>query len=495
MPRSARLHKERKPEVIKALERNGFLTQGDLAAHLEVALSTVNNFINSRPVSIAKFEEICEALNLDKRAMLKPLSEEVNTNEKNKDKQQNPTKFPLIAYDDYWVGRTEINQSLTKKLEGLCRFLFILGLTGIGKTALAERIIVEKQKSFSLRENYEVKRVDFESLGKANDFMTVATQWLESWQIQVPIEQRKPEQIIWHLTQYLQQNSILLLFDSFENLLVEDEENGWGNLADSWWERFFLSLLSAQSCQSRIIITSQDLPLSLVEQRYQQFWHCHVLRGLEESEQEDLWDITGFDIHNNLENKTLLMRLGKAYQGHPLVLRVISGEIWESFEGNVKAYWEDVKNKIERVENTLAEAENEAHKIMGSEDNWKLHKLTRKVRLEVNKQRLNAVFERLESQSSDAYYLICAASVYRVPVQVKGWLLQLAVLIKRIEHQSCHEERQEIALEELCYRFLVEESINQNDQRVLGLHHLIRSVALEHYQQLISKLKQQSQTA
>ncbi len=47
---------------------------------------------------------------------------------------------------------------------------------------------------------------------------------------------------------------------------------------------------------------------------------------------------------------------------------------------------------------------------MGSDDNWKLHKLTRKVRLEVNRQRLKAVFDRLKSQSPDAYYLICAAT-------------------------------------------------------------------------------------
>ncbi|WP_013334748.1 NB-ARC domain-containing protein [Gloeothece verrucosa] len=495
MPRSARLHKERKAQVIEALKRNGFLTQGDLAAHLEVALSTINNFINSKPVYITKFEEICHALNLDKQAMLKPLNEEVNSNLASQEEIEKTSLFSFIAYDDYWVGRKDLITSLTEKLQGAFRFLFILGLTGIGKTALAERIILERQKTSSLTKSYDFKRVNFEALGNATDFMTVAIQWLEAWEIQVPSPQRNPEQVIWHLTQYLQHNTVLLLFDSFENLLGGNEEEGWGNLADNWWEKFFLSLLSAQSCQTRIIITSQDLPLSLVEQRYNQYWHCHLLTGLDENEQENLWEIIGFNIDDNLEEKALLMRLGKAYQGHPLVLRVISGEIWESFGGNVKAYWEDVKSKIETVETALAEAENEAQKQMGSEDNWKLHKLTRKVRLEVNKQRLTSVFNRLEAQSTDAYYLICAASVYRVPVQVQGWLMQLAVLIKRIENQFCNEERQEMALEELCYRFLVEESVNPNNQRVLGLHHLIRSVALEHYQQLITKLKQQSKTA
>ncbi len=73
--------------------------------------------------------------------------------------------------------------------------------------------------------------------------------------------------------------------------------------------------------------------------------------------------------------------------------------------------------------------------------------------------------------------------------------MQLAVLIKRIENRLCSEERQEMALQTLFYRFLVDESVNHNNQRVLGLHHLIRSIALEHYQNLIIKLKQQSKTA
>ena len=79
---------------------------------------------------------------------------------------------------------------------------------------------------------------------------------------------------------------------------------------------------------------------------------------------------------------------------------------------------------------TLAEAESNARKNIGVDDNWKLHKLTLKVRLEVNKQRLHSVFERLEKQVSDAYLLICCASIYRTPVQLEGWLMQLEMIVK-----------------------------------------------------------------
>ncbi len=72
MPRSVRVHPDHQTSIAGALERNGFLTQGNLAVHLEIALSTVNNFCRGLNVSISKFEQICEALGLDKKAVIKP---------------------------------------------------------------------------------------------------------------------------------------------------------------------------------------------------------------------------------------------------------------------------------------------------------------------------------------------------------------------------------------------------------------------------------------
>ena len=150
------------------------------------------------------------------------------------------------------------------------------------------------------------------------------------------------------------------------------------------------------------------------------------------------------------------------------------------------AFWENVGGEIKAVETALAEAEAGA-KLEGADDDWKLHKLTREIRLKVYKQRLEAVFQRLETQNADAYLLICVVAKYRRPVQDSGWLRQLEVYVKRLKKEVYTKEQQQKVLDDLCDRFLVEKSLNHNSHRVLGLHNLIRSIALEHRKDLLQK--------
>jgi len=478
MPRTVKIHPDRKQQVISAIERNGFLTQGDLAAHLEIrSLSTVNNFINSKPVYISTFEKICEALGLDKKEIRKPLE------------SVSPQGF--YAYDDAWVGRSQLVAELSGKLRGSCRLLLILGLTGIGKTALAEKLAVELQDWFGGDWKNKLRRANFDNQDKTTDFASVAARWLEEWGQRLSPEERKPELLLYRLTNYLRENRVLVLIDSLERLLTGNEAEGWGDFADEWWEKFFLHLLSAESCQSRLIITSQDLPVKLLVARYQNFWHRQILYGLTEPEQIALFETTGLDISEDSEDRPILLRIGKAYKGHPLVLRVIIGEILsEPFNGDVQAYWNDdrenTSQKIEEVEKALAEAEQ--GKTLGEKDEWELHKLTRQVRTQVNEERLQISFNRLAKDVKDAYILICAASVYRAPEKEEYWLKHLIHWLKRLEKQECDQERQIRAVEELENRFLVEMSFNHNKKRVLGQHNLIRSVAIEHRNQLLQSV-------
>ena len=138
MPRSTRVHPDHKQAVALALERNGFLTQGDLAAHLEIALSTVSKFFRGLNVSIAKFEEIAEALGLDTRELMQPKQSAPAASDTN----QVPAPLSFYAYDEAWVGREALVTDLTARVSGTCRLLLITGIAGVGKTALAERLSV-----------------------------------------------------------------------------------------------------------------------------------------------------------------------------------------------------------------------------------------------------------------------------------------------------------------------------------------------------------------
>ena len=53
--------------VKQAVKRNGYARQKDLAEELALALATVSNLLNGKPVDILNFQQICEKLGLDWR--------------------------------------------------------------------------------------------------------------------------------------------------------------------------------------------------------------------------------------------------------------------------------------------------------------------------------------------------------------------------------------------------------------------------------------------
>ncbi len=462
MPRSVKIHPVRKEQVISALERNGFLTQGDLAAHLGIALSTVSNFINSKPVCVSTFEQICEKLNLDKREITKSIQpEDVECSE------QPPPWMNFFVYDDVWVGRETLIQQLSDRIQSSCRVLLLVGITGIGKTALAERVVEE------LRGDWTEYRENFEDENKASDFASVARRWLEDWGEKVPPDECKPEPLLQRLVKHLRENRYLILMDSLEYLLTGNEEDGWGDFADEWWGKFLVSLLAQSDCQSRFILTSQDLPTKFETEgdRYKNLWHYQLLKGLETSEQVTLFQKVGLD--GDLESPSSPLRMiGEVYDGHPLGLRVIAGEIAESWHRNVQAYWKKYCREIEEVKAALEAARKEGI-VEGKEDRWKLSSYTTDLRRRV-KERIETTFERLKNDVYDAYCLLCTASVYRCEVPESWWLSNL-------EDEGYTEEQQKAAMQALCDRYLVEDrGIDHEDERLVGQHNLIRDVAINH---------------
>ena len=422
--------------------------------------SVLNRFWRRIPIGQQAFVNICKAVEVDNWEDIvddSPLS-------------QTDSRAEFFACDDAWVGRKDLISQLTQKVQGSCRLLILLGIAGIGKTALAERLAVELQD-----DGRKFHQENLENQQQASDFASVAIRWLEKWGERITPDDRKDTQrLLNRLVKRLRENRYLVVIDSLELILKGNEETGWNGFQDELWVTFFETFLAVESCQSRIIVTSQDLP-EQIPTRYKNFWYCQELRGLTASEQLDLFEKTGLEVDIDSPNKPYLERIGAAYEGHPLALRVIAGEIGsQPFYGNVAGYWNKYGQEIEEVEKAIEEAKTKGI-TSSADDDWRLDRYTRELRKNV-RFRLEKTFERLKNDILNAYRLLCEASVYRCAVPEEFWLSHL-------EDWDCDDQKQELALDALRDRFLVEEELI-DDEIHLRQHNLIRSVALEHLKNL-----------
>lgn len=381
----------------------------------------------------------------------------------------------FFALDDAWVGREKLLLDLSQRIQDSCRLVVLIGITGIGKTAMGERLAVELNNWLGGWSRFYQENFDDEQ--QSSDFASVAARWLEKWgELITPDDRKDPQRLLYRLVRCLCENRYLVQVDSLENILQGNEEEGWNDFRDEWWVRFFDSYLKTEACQSCIILTSQALPrqIETVANKSQNFWHCQQLTGLEEAEYLTLFKKVGLDVNSNSPNGIYLKRIGTAYEGHPLALRVITGEIKNKpFEGNVITYWKKYGSEIEKAEKTIAEFQKEK---FTEDDKSKSDGFTKTLR-RIVRSRLHKTFDRLKEDAKWAYILLCEASVYRCPVPEDFWLSHL-------EDWDRNEDEQKVALNALRNRYLIEESINDENQRLLRQHNLIRSVSLEHLKQL-----------
>jgi nucleoside phosphorylase len=458
-------------------------TKSDKAGYQEIASRHASAFAFE---ILAKFQptegstvepKIAQNISSDYVAGNKVMGDKVMGNTVQSEKVPSASSPSFFAYDDAWVGRDNLIKELSYLLRGNCRLLMLVGITGIGKTSLGERISVEITDWFENDWSY-YHQENFYNEQQVSDFASVAARWLEKWgELITPEDRKDPQRLLNRLLKHLRENRYLIQMDSLEYILQGDEEEGWSDFKDNWWLKFFESYLKVESCQSCFILTSQDLPGAIQEVGTQSknFWYCQSLSGLEQPEQIALFAKTGLNVGSDSPHKTYLERIGTAYEGHPLALRVIAGEIKNRpFNGNILAYWNKYGSEIEEVEKAIAEAQSGIS--VGIDDKWKLDRFTKTLNVNV-KSRLNKTFNRLQNEAKWAYIMLCETSVYRCPVPEDFWLSHL-------EDWDRDEDEQKAALDALRDRYLVEELIDSSNQYLLRQHNLIRSVSLEYLKQL-----------
>ena len=194
--------------------------------------------------------------------------------------------------------------------------------------------------------------------------------------------------------------------DSLERLLRGNEQEGWSEFCDPLWLDLLQQLLAANDSPSQLLLTTQDIPgdLDAVASRTPQFWHCEPLQGLNPDEQRTLFQNLG--LNPSAADWEHLQHIGAFYNGHPLVLQVITEELRQPpFRGNIAHYWQHYEAEF------TATAPATANRL----DRSRLFR--RRVR-----QRVEQAIQRLPEA---ARQLLCACAVFRRPVPEAFWYAML----------------------------------------------------------------------
>jgi tetratricopeptide (TPR) repeat protein/DNA-binding Xre family transcriptional regulator len=341
-----------RPELIQrvklAVKHNGFLRKKDLAKEVGIADSTLRNFLNGKPVDYATFEGICSRLNLEWQDFAS-LDDSALGNVENA--QQTPSGFELpekIAPVKNWVGRSQELEDLKARiLDPDTRAITItavcvVGLAGIGKTALASQLVRQLQA-----ENAPFVAVAWESLppgiGKPPRFDGIIDSLLEklsNGQITEAVTARddyfkKTERLL----KLLKAKPCLVILDNVETVLKTRQAEGAGYFADDCVEYAWLfQQLAGTEHQSKVIFTSRETLAELLAKSPTQAIHQMELTGLALEAAVAL--LQSFNLNANQEE---LEELAKRYDRHPKALQLVAGQITnhKAFQGRVGKFLQD----------------------------------------------------------------------------------------------------------------------------------------------------------
>jgi ABC-type glutathione transport system ATPase component len=184
-----RISKDDLKNVVEPLAKAKGWKRQDQAWAMQATVSIANlkRFWSSTPISEDHVAKICLAVGLEDYRAIAIVGEADSVSSS---ASLPEPKTNWFAFDEGCVGRDRLVDDLRDRLKTV-RILGLVGLTGIGKTALAERLAQDTQEQWG-----KILRVNFDDVEKCKDFYTVAIALLEGLGAVISPEDRKdPEQL------------------------------------------------------------------------------------------------------------------------------------------------------------------------------------------------------------------------------------------------------------------------------------------------------------
>ncbi|BAY22230.1 WD-40 repeat-containing protein [Calothrix sp. NIES-2100] len=249
-------------------------------------------------------------------------------------KRTRPPQQPIINLGEaidvsQFYGRTTELETLSQWIvRDRARVVTLLGMGGMGKTALSVKLAEQLQVEFEY--------VIWRSLRHAPVFGDKLTDCIKilSHQ-QVTTLPADPHEQITCLIEYLRKSRCLLILDNFDTLLQQGNQAGcYREGYESYGE--LLWRLGETQHQSCVLITSREKPAEIAALE----GDCLPVRtlalsGLEVAAGQTILTLKGL---SGTEDET--RHLVECYRGNPLALKIAATSIRDLHEGNIARFFE-----------------------------------------------------------------------------------------------------------------------------------------------------------
>lgn len=265
-----------------------------------------------------------------------------------------------------FYGRAQELATLTQwVLHDRCRLVAIVGMGGIGKTALSIQLAEQVQDEFDM--------VIWRSLRNApplQELLTTLIGFFSNHQI-VDLPAAIDGKIA-QLLEYLRQSRCLIILDNAESIL--DSQNRAGTYREEHQPYAqLLRCLGASRHQSCLLLTSREQPRELGIQAGEQL----PIRSLR------LIGLTAAAAQKLLQAKAVVATetesqlLAQHYAGNPLALKIVATTIHELFDGSVKHFlaqgsviFGDIADLLNQHFNRLSESERQVMYWLAINREW-----------------------------------------------------------------------------------------------------------------------------
>lgn len=242
----------------------------------------------------------------------------------------------------FYGRELELMQLTQWILEEHCQLTAIIGIGGMGKTALATKLAQHIQISF----DYVIWR----SLHNVPPLIHVVTEWLQILSNRREVElPNNLESLLSRLWQYLRQQRCLLILDNIESILDGEAAGYYREGYEAYGE--LLRQFSESKFQSRLLITSREKPAEIAKHEgVVSFVRSLELKGLSAEDGKRVLLDKGLSGESDSWRE-----LVRRYSGNPLALKLVAEMIREVYAGDIADFLAEAELIFDDIQGVLDE--------------------------------------------------------------------------------------------------------------------------------------------